>query len=266
MADTADVLGVGGIAQSPVLHFDLVALLCLPHSIHENVDGTLSGDFCITVEDGDSQDDAEALFAGSLVGVEDGMLAVQLGLAVEVGGPRGRVGFVGRFALFAREDVVGGDVDQEDVAVGTQLGQRRGGFDVELACTLGVLVDLVGKSVCSTVNQGARLDRVEGLLDLGSRCEVDSEDGGAVGPREAGAFGSPVFLAKCLDDLTPEETGGSCDQYAFVVCHHVPCCLDQDDQIIRRRGEETVTTRRVLRWGGGSTALQPRSRSGLQTS
>lgn len=67
MADTADVLGIGGIAQGPVLHFDLFALLHLPHSIHENVDGTFGGNFGITVEHWDSQDHTESILTRGLV-------------------------------------------------------------------------------------------------------------------------------------------------------------------------------------------------------
>lgn len=47
------------------------------------------------------------------------MLSIQLGLAVKISGRWRGISFVGRLALLAGKDVVGRNVDQEDVSVST---------------------------------------------------------------------------------------------------------------------------------------------------
>lgn len=157
VADSPDVFGVGRIPEGPMLHLDLLSLLCLPHGIHEDIHGTLGRHLRIAVQYRHSQDNAKAILTCVLVLPEDSMLTVQLGLPVKVRRTGGRIRVVRGVARSTREYVVGRDVDQEDSPAGTELGQLTRGLDIELAGPLGVLVDLVWKAVCRACTREGRL-------------------------------------------------------------------------------------------------------------
>jgi hypothetical protein len=65
-----------------------------------------------------TQRDARALPTCRFILPQHGTLAVELSLAVEVRGPRLGVGLVGCVSWYAGENVVGGDVNEEDIPRG----------------------------------------------------------------------------------------------------------------------------------------------------
>lgn len=120
MADPSHVLRVGRVPQRPVVHLDLGPLLLgLPNRVHQDVDGALGGHLGVAVEHGHAHHHSQTRLPSTLILRERSALAVELGLAVEVGRLGRGVGLVRRVARLAGEDVVGGDVDEEDVARGT---------------------------------------------------------------------------------------------------------------------------------------------------
>lgn len=69
-----------------MVHLDLaLGLLSLPNRIHEHVDGALARHLCVPKQHGNPQRHGGALLARLGVFVEGDKLAVQLGLAVQVG-------------------------------------------------------------------------------------------------------------------------------------------------------------------------------------
>lgn len=80
------------------------------------------------------------------------MLAVQLGLAVEVGWPRGSVSFIGSISGTSRKDIVGRDVYEENAASCAECGKRARCLDIDGARAFWVLVDLVREAVGGTMN------------------------------------------------------------------------------------------------------------------
>lgn len=148
------ILRVGRIPQGPVVHLDFgTGILRLGDRVHEHVDRALGGGLCWAVEDGDAEHDAQALLAGALERLEGGGLAVELGLAVEVGRAGGGVGLVWGVPRLAGEDVVGRDVEEQDVPGGAEAREAAGGLDVEPARSLWVLVDLVREAICGACPQ-----------------------------------------------------------------------------------------------------------------
>lgn len=132
-----------------------------------------------------------------------------------------------------------GDVNQENVTLRTEPGKVTGSLDVELPCSLGVIVDFVREAVRCAVHHNLRpalvmsaktsvsedpqasggvcevygvLGMVKGFLNLVGRGQVDLEDCCTVCPGQARAFGSPVPSLEGLQDLSPQEAGCACDQ------------------------------------------------------
>lgn len=150
LTNTADILGVGRVPDGPVVHLHLgLAVLRLPKSVHEDIGGTLGGGLCVSVQDRHAEDKAEALAARLLVLLQDGKLSVKFGLAVQVGRTRGGIRLVGGIAGLSREDVISGDVDEQDTSRGAEVRERLGGGDVQSSGTFGIAVNLVGVSLSS---------------------------------------------------------------------------------------------------------------------
>lgn len=108
--------------------------------------------------------------------VQHRLLAVQLGLPVQVGRGRRRVGFVRRLAGAPGEDVVGRDVDEEDGTGGAEAREGARGFDVDGARALGVFVDLVGEAVGGAW-EGRFVSILLGFGGDGGRLTVDYDLG-----------------------------------------------------------------------------------------
>ena len=64
---------------------------------------------------------------------------------------------------------------------------------------------------------------VESFLNLIGRGQVDLEDCHPVCPGKARAFGSPVTSRESLQDLSPQEASGACDQSCFLSHAVLPC-------------------------------------------
>lgn len=144
MADAGDVLCVCGIPQRPVIHRHLGSLrLRLPERVHEDIDSALCRCLGLSVQHGDSQDHSGAVFPCRLIFLEHSSLAIQLRLAVEIWGLGSGIHLVGGVSRRAREDVVCGDVDEEDALGSRQPGERLASRDVQSSRALWVLVDLV---------------------------------------------------------------------------------------------------------------------------
>lgn len=152
MTHSTHILGVCRVTQSPMLHFHLLSALHLPYHIHQDIDGALCRHFRIAIQNRHTHNDAQALLASSL---KYRLLAIELGLTVEVRWACRCICLVRCFARSSREDVVGANIDEKNAAVGAQLGQRPSCVDIKLACTLRVLVDLVRKAVCSAYSSDA---------------------------------------------------------------------------------------------------------------
>ena len=155
MADTPNVLRVGGVPQRPMVHLDLVGfrgvdeLLGAPEGVHKNIDGALSGDLSVAVEHGDAEHDAQPLriLPGGLVRLERCALPVQLRAPVQVRRRRFRAGRVRRLPRPPRKHVVRADVDEQHAAGRALRRQRRGRRHVQSARPLRVRVALVGEPV-----------------------------------------------------------------------------------------------------------------------
>lgn len=153
MTDSSDIFGVGRIPDGPVLHLDLLSLLCFPHDIHENIHGALRRYLGIAVQDRHSQDDTHAILTSGLVLLENSMFTVKLGLSVQVCGAGGSIGLIRGVARLAWEHVIRRDVDQEDPPASTGPGERSGGFDIELSGPFRVLINFVWETVCRTYTE-----------------------------------------------------------------------------------------------------------------
>lgn len=146
-----DVLGAGWIPKGPVIHLDLCALrLGLPHGIQKHIYRTLSWCLRPSIEHRHAQHHAQALLSGLCVLPEHGNLTIELGLAVEVRGPRRSVILVGGVTWSAGEDVVSGDVDDQDIPAGCELGEGLARSYVERSGAFRVFVDLVWEALCGT--------------------------------------------------------------------------------------------------------------------
>jgi hypothetical protein len=153
LADPPDVFGVRGIADGPVVHLDPgVLVLCLPDGVGQDVDRALSWALGLAIEDRHPQHHSPAQLACLLILPQDGLLAPVFGLPVEVRGLGRVVGLVRRVAHGAGEHVVGGYVDEEDGPGRAELGQRRGGRNVEGSCAFGVAIAFVWEAVRRTLH------------------------------------------------------------------------------------------------------------------
>lgn len=116
MTDTTNVFRVSWEPQRPVVHLHIGPLgLCLPDYVHEHVDGALRRRLSVAVQHRDSKNQAKTLFAGPRILGQHSFLTTKLGLAVQVGRSGSSVVLVRSLAGCAREDVVGRDIDEEDV-------------------------------------------------------------------------------------------------------------------------------------------------------
>ena len=106
-----------------MIHCDFCAFrLGFPQRVHEGIHGAVRRVIGVTIEYGDSEDEAQAFFAGLGVLLEDSALAVKLGLSIEVGWPRRGICLVGRLSWHSREDVVGRDVQEANTLCGGEVG------------------------------------------------------------------------------------------------------------------------------------------------
>lgn len=119
-----------------MVHINLLFALFVPHRIQQHVHRTLGILLNFSVEDWYSHDNPQILCV-----CQHRLLTRLLGLTVEVRRVNGGIGLVGSSALFAVEDVIGGDVDQEDAtavaflcktARGLNLGDVRKKGDMRL--------------------------------------------------------------------------------------------------------------------------------------
>lgn len=134
-----------------MVHLDRRTLpLGFPDRVQEDVDGTLGRGFGFAVEDGHAKYDAESVIPGLFVLVEHGVLAVQLGLAVQIGRAGGRVGLVGSFAGLTGENVVSREIEEKGRPRRAEPGEGRRSLNVQFPGTVRVPVDLVGEAVGST--------------------------------------------------------------------------------------------------------------------
>jgi hypothetical protein len=101
----------------------------------------------LAVQDGDAEDD------GIRSRLQDGALAIELRLAVDVGGRRLSRSRVGSIARTAGEDVVGGDVYQEGVTGLRRPRERLSRADVELARAIGVVGTGIWLTVCGACEE-----------------------------------------------------------------------------------------------------------------
>lgn len=91
-----------------MIHLNLLPLrLRLPHGIHKNIRRTLSWNLGMTIQDRHPQHYTIALLPRLLELVHHGILTVEFGLAVEIGGRGDGLRGVGCVAGRAGEDVVG---------------------------------------------------------------------------------------------------------------------------------------------------------------
>lgn len=65
-----------------MLHLDPLPLLCFPHDIHQDVDGTLIWHVGFTIQDWYSQYDTQAILSSGLELIQDRVLTVKLGLPI----------------------------------------------------------------------------------------------------------------------------------------------------------------------------------------
>lgn len=86
---------------------------------------------------------------------QDSALAIQLGLAVQVCRAGSGISLVGSSARRSREDVVSGDVNDEDISGCRQLGEALAGCNVERPRALRVPVNLVGEPLGRACNVSA---------------------------------------------------------------------------------------------------------------
>jgi hypothetical protein len=132
-----------------MIHLDpvILHLLHLRNRIHEHIHRALLIP-PLPVQHRHSQTDTPSFLALARKRRQHGLLALPLGLAVEVR-RLGLVGdLVGRVARRAGEDVVGGDVEEEDVLCRAEVGEGARGGDVEGACAFGVAIAFVGEAIC----------------------------------------------------------------------------------------------------------------------
>lgn len=126
----------------------MVHLNCFftPHCVHQNINRTFLVIFNLTIQNWHSEDDA------LLPCAENSLFTSILGLAVEVGRVSRGVGFVrGSFRL-AIENIVGRDVDEQDIAAVALRGKFAGGFYIQTLDAFGVGRAFVGKAFSSTVD------------------------------------------------------------------------------------------------------------------
>jgi hypothetical protein len=109
MADPSHILGVSGVPKCPMLHLDLLSLLCFPDGIHQDVDGTLVWHVGIAIQDWHSQHDAKAILTGSLEFFQDRVFAVEFSLSIEIGRTSGGICLIRRIARFAGEHIFAAD-------------------------------------------------------------------------------------------------------------------------------------------------------------
>lgn len=155
-----------------MVHLDLLSLLRLEDSVQEDIDCTLlvPALLRLTVQYGHPHHHTQALLAGLGKLFKHGLLAIQLGNAVEVGWARGSVSLVWCLPWRAGEDVVGRDVDEKDTTSSTSLGECAGGLDVEETRAFGISINLVGEAVGGAVDEDVRAMKVLVLVAETGNC------------------------------------------------------------------------------------------------
>ena len=144
LAYTGNILGVCGIPLRPVVHFDMLPLcLGLPDSIHQHVDSALARHMGVAVQDGYPERDGQPLLACLGEFLENGPLAVQLGLAVQVRRLGRGVDLVRSISRHAGEYVVCRDVDEDNIPGCRLLRDVGARSNVDGLCPLRILVNLV---------------------------------------------------------------------------------------------------------------------------
>lgn len=86
---------------------------------------------CFAVQNWHAEHNDGILFTSFRSYFQDGLFTVKLGLAVGIGWVSSRIGLVRSFTFTAREDVVCGDVDEEDTPGSSGFSKCFGRIDVE---------------------------------------------------------------------------------------------------------------------------------------
>lgn len=168
VADPSHILRIRGVPNSPVVHLDTsIGVLGLPNSVHEDVYGALCWLLNRAIQDRHPQHHAPARLACVLILPQHGLLAVVLGLPVEVRRVGRAIGFVRRLALGAGEHVVRRDIDEQDGPRSADFCERSRGRNVQSSSPFRIGIAFIWEAVCGACG------RSPSAMDLalrGKRC------------------------------------------------------------------------------------------------
>lgn len=88
-----------------MLHLHLLPLLCFPHDVHQDVDGTLIWHIGFAIQDRYSQHDTQAILASGFELFQGRALTVEFGLSIQVGRTSDGICLVRGIARFAGENI-----------------------------------------------------------------------------------------------------------------------------------------------------------------
>lgn len=126
-----------------MIHLDR---LLTPHCVHQNINRTFLVLFNLTIQHWYPKDNA------LLSCVENSLFTSILGLAVEIGWVGRGIGFVRGSVRLAIENIVGRDVNEQDIAAVALGGEFAGGFYVQILDAFGVGLAFIRKALSSTVD------------------------------------------------------------------------------------------------------------------
>lgn len=88
-----------------MLHLDLLPLLCFPHDIHQDVDGTLVWHIGFAIQDWYSQYNTQAILTSGLEFFQGRELAIEFGLSIQIGRTSGGICLVRGIAWPSGENI-----------------------------------------------------------------------------------------------------------------------------------------------------------------